>query len=187
MIEDADASAAGLTTQQIRDYRVNIVELRRRVGNRREVVRSLVSPGWSLESASVPAGVEVDAALELESVSGGLTALGVLEAAWTGPCRRCLDEVAGELHLEIDEVFEVTPTDGETYPIDGDLIDLLPMVRDAVLLGLPLAPICRLDCPGPAPDRFEVEVEGDEDTAPLDPRWAALDDLRAELSAGDEQ
>jgi uncharacterized protein len=54
-----------------------------------------------------------------------------------------------------------------------------------VLLALPVAPLCRDDCPGPEPEGFPVEIESDESTdgdepSQRDPRWAALDQLRDE-------
>ncbi len=92
------------------------------------------------------------------------------------------------------------PTEGETYALDRDVVDLEPLVRDAVLLSLPLAPLCANDCQGPAPEAFPAIVEddvavvspqpgslradADADAADLeeeprrDPRWAALDQLR---------
>jgi uncharacterized protein len=68
---------------------------------------------------------------------------------------------------------------GETWPLTSDEIDLEPVVREAVLLALPLAPLCDEGCLGPAPERFPATVE-DGDVAeepPRDPRWAALDQL----------
>ena len=63
-------------------------------------------------------------------------------------------------------------------------------MREAVLLALPLAPLCGEDCLGPAPDRFPAVVEDGEagrarrrardgalETASTMPRWAALDEL----------
>lgn len=166
-----------------RQFLVNVAELRRRSGNQRRVELELGSPGWNLGSAGVGEGEPVSVVLDLEAVSGGVTAVGSLSAPWLGACRRCLDDVEGRLDIELDEVFEDMPTEGETYPIEGDVVDLAPMLRDAVLLALPLAPICRDDCPGPAPDRFEVEVEVEvEADQPRpsggDPRWAVLDALR---------
>ena len=38
--------------------------------------------------------------------------------------------------------------DEDTYPLEGDQLDLRPLVRDALLLELPLAPLCREDCRG---------------------------------------
>ena len=34
------------------------------------------------------------------------------------------------------------------YLLDGDLLDLEPALRDALVLELPLSPLCSLDCPG---------------------------------------
>ncbi|HEY4376689.1 MAG TPA: YceD family protein, partial [Acidimicrobiales bacterium] len=71
-------------------------------------------------------------------------------------------------------------TDGETFPLEGDHLDLGPMVHDTVLLALPLAPLCGPDCLGPAPDEFPTTVAADPDgpaEPARDPRWAALDDL----------
>jgi uncharacterized protein len=38
--------------------------------------------------------------------------------------------------------------DEELYYLDGDLLDLEPALRDAVVLALPMSPLCREDCPG---------------------------------------
>jgi uncharacterized protein len=129
----------------------------------------------------VPEDADIEVEGVLEAIEGGITLLGHLRAPWVGACRRCLDDVTGDLDVELSEVFEARPTPGETYPIDGDDIDLEPVVRDAVLLHLPLAPLCREDCRGPAPEALPVVVEGDtqEGEEPRgDPRWAALDVLR---------
>lgn len=77
---------------------------------------------------------------------------------------------------EVREVFEPRWEEGETYPLKGDQIDLEPLVRDAVLLTLPLAPLCEDACAGPDPEEHPVGVEGGAPSEP-DPRWAALRDL----------
>ncbi len=82
----------------------------------------------------------------------------------------------GYAEAEVREIFEARPTEGETYLLAGEQIDLEPMVRDAVLLALPLAPLCTADCEGPAPDQFPTGPPAD-DAVILDPRWAALRDL----------
>ncbi len=59
-------------------------------------------------------------------------------------------------------------------------VDLAPLVRDAVLLGLPPAPLCEEGCLGLCPvcgaNRNEARCSCD--ASPPDPRWAALDALR---------
>jgi uncharacterized protein len=138
----------------------------------------------------VPEGVEVAFDGVLEAIESAITLTGTLTVPWAGECRRCLDEVTGVEDIEVREVFETRPTPGETYPIQGDDVDLEPVIRDAVLLELPLAPLCGPDCRGPAPEAFpalpaDAAIEGDGDAPDepaRDPRWAALDVLRS----GDE-
>ena len=162
--------------------RIGVMELRRRPGTQRDVRVATEIPGLAVTGARVPddAPLEVDATLE--SIEGAVTVTGTVRVPWTAECRRCLDPVEGVATVELREVFEVRPIEGETYPIEGDEVDLEPVVRDAALLNLPLAPLCRPDCAGPAPDAFPARVEGEgleaEEESPRDPRWAALDELR---------
>lgn len=75
---------------------------------------------------------------------------------------------AGRVGLEPDD-----DSDGDTvFALDGDLLDLEQVVRDAVVLALPLRPLCREDCPGLRLDGSRADP--DEDGGPVDPRWAAL-------------
>lgn len=123
----------------------------------------------------------MDVDLVLEDVADGMVVTGHLRAVSEAECRRCLDSVTEELDVSVREIFEEHPTEGETWPIEDDHIDLEPMVRAAVMLALPLAPLCRDECRGPVPERFPTGAvpspSGDEPVA-KDPRWAALDELR---------
>ena len=159
--------------------RIGVMELRRRPGTQREVQVTTRLPGLAITSAQVPDDADLVVDATLEAIEGAVTLSGTVTAPWTGECRRCLDPVRGTLEVVLSEVFEPHPVEGETYPIEGDDVDLEPVVRDGILLNLPLAPLCRPDCAGPAPDEFPaiVEDEGSGD-ASLDPRWAALDQLK---------
>jgi uncharacterized protein len=162
--------------------RIGVMELRRRPGTQRDVHVAATLPGLHITGARVPDDAELVVDATLESIEGGaVTVSGTVTVPWRAECRRCLDDIAGEVTVDLSEVFEVRPVDGETYPIEGDEVDLEPVVRDAALLHLPLAPLCRPDCAGPAPDAFPAIPEGDgsEDAEPArDPRWAALDELK---------
>lgn len=159
---------------------IGVTELRRRPGTQREVQVAAALEGLAITTARVPDGAAVEVDGVLEAIEHAITLRGTVRAPWVAECRRCLEEVRGEAEVELAEVFETRPTPGETYPIEGDDIDLEPVVRDAVLLNLPLAPLCREDCRGPAPEVFPaVPAEGVEVEQPArDPRWAALDVLR---------
>ena len=161
--------------------RIGVMELRRRPGTQRDVHVTTALPGLHITGAQVPDDAELVVDATLESIEGAaVTVTGTVEVPWTAECRRCLGEVSGVAVVDVSEVFEVDPVEGETYPIDGDEVDLEPVVRDAALLHLPLAPLCRPDCAGPAPESFPATVEGDEPEPSgtvRDPRWAALDEL----------
>ncbi|MEX1217951.1 MAG: YceD family protein [Acidimicrobiales bacterium] len=164
---------------------VGIADLRRHPGTRRQFAESIVLPDLGITSAAVPEGAAIDLDLELETLSNGLVATGTITTPWVGECRRCLQMVEGRSVAPIREIFEPRPVEGETYPMAEDMVNLEPMVRDAVLLALPLAPLCGQECRGPAPELFptgpESQLEESESSQDLgvraDPRWAALAEL----------
>jgi uncharacterized protein len=109
-----------------------------------------------------------------------VSVLGRVGFDWEGDCRRCLEPVVGTIEIEIDEICQVdAPDDADIVDFDGESLDLLPLIRDAVGLSLPLAPLCRDDCIGPDPERYPaLSVDEVEQVGPgPDRRWAALDDL----------
>jgi uncharacterized protein len=71
------------------------------------------------------------------------------------------------------------PDDDQRY-LDGDLLDLEPTFRDAVVLALPMSPLCRDDCPGLCVECGMPLAEagpGHRHEAASDPRWAGLKQL----------
>ena len=167
--------------------RIGVTDLVRHPGTRLDLLR--VVPAADLGDLVVGAsrvdpGADVTLDLVLESQPGTIVASGTIVAIWEGECRRCLGEVVGELRAEVREVFgdasEGALDEGDLYPLTGDQVDLEPLVRDAVLLNLPVAPLCGPACKGPVPEAF-VDGDGgdaeDRDDGPRDPRWAALDAL----------
>ena len=149
----------------------------------------MVSEGLSVSTARVVSGAEVVIDGTIESIPEGVVVDATVTVPWNGECRRCLRDIDGTESVAIREIFESRPTEGDTWPLDGDELDLAPMLRDIVLLALPLAPLCSEDCQGPAPDLFPALTTdedpshlGSDDDQPRDPRWAALDVLRLEPS-----
>ncbi len=154
-------------------------ELRRSVGTRRAERRQGQLPGLRVTSSRVPEGAEVAVDLVLEAVPGGVIARGTVGAPWAGECRRCLGEAGGVVTAEVVELFEDDHDPEHTYPLEPDRLDLEPLARDAVLLELPLAPLCDEDCRGLCPMCGIDRNQGDCRCRPevSDPRWAALDAL----------
>jgi uncharacterized protein len=159
--------------------RVPLAAALRHPGNARPVAAAVELDGLAGVAAEIAAGTPVAIDLMLERVPEGIVVRGTLAAAWSSSCSRCLEPVAGEISVHVDELFETLPLEGETYKLDEDVIDLEPMVRDALLLELPLAPLCSPDCQGLCAtcgtNRNLAHCECA--TTELDPRWAALRSL----------
>ena len=160
----------------------DIVALRRHQGHRERLAVRAPLADLRVSGSEVPSGRDVDLELVLEAVEGGIVVAGEARAPWRGECRRCLGPVEGEVTAEVDELFATDFEEGETYPIRGDHIDLEPLAREVLVLGLPLAPLCRPDCAGLCPTCGADLNLGDCGCPPVDadPRWAALDALRPE-------
>jgi uncharacterized protein len=166
-----------LTAQ--RPFVVHAAKLRRAPGNRWHEVRRGEIADLACSGSAVPEHAEVEADVVLESVMGGVAVSGTVRAPWAGSCRRCLSPAGGTLVVPVREHYTEGGDGEETYPLADDDVDLEPLVRDAVLLELPQAPLCRPDCLGLCPtcgaNRNEEPCRCEP---PRDERWAALDVLR---------
>ncbi|WP_066071325.1 DUF177 domain-containing protein [Frankia sp. EI5c] len=181
-----------MTTQRARrrapkgPYVLDTRELGRRPGSLRRVETTIVQPSdFGTEMLRVPAGAAVVLDLRLESVMEGVLVSGVVTVPLAGECGRCLEEVTDTASVEIRELFyypdRVVGGDDEddTGILVDDHADIEPVVRDAVVLSLPLSPVCRPDCAGLCVDcgaRLD-EVGPDHSHTRQDPRWAALSGL----------
>ncbi|HEY0215742.1 MAG TPA: YceD family protein [Cellulomonas sp.] len=172
---------------------LDTLELGRRPGSMRRVQRTVASPGdLGTEVIGVPVGTDVELDLRLEAVVEGVLVSGSVRARAIGECGRCLDEVVDDVDVTVQELFvypgraEVAAENGddeEDLPeLDGDLIDVEPVVRDALVTALPFQPLCRVDCPGLCSlcgAHLADDPEHSHET--LDPRWAALGGLQSTL------
>jgi len=169
-------------------FLVNVAELLRRPASRLHVQERIPVEGVAVIDTRIPDGTFVEVDLELESMTDGIVATGHVRAPWEGECRRCLERAEGDLDVAVRELFQdpSRAVDEDAFALEGEQVDLVPLVRDALMLELPLAPVCRPDCAGLCPTcgvDLNQEPEGHHHEQ-LDPRWAALGDLR--LDAADE-
>jgi uncharacterized protein len=162
-----------------------------------------------LELVGVPAGADVALEVRFEAVSDGVLATGTATAPLAGECARCLTPLTSsvtagfqELYLYADERHdkhdkhdrhgrydkhdkhdrydEHEEQDDDERHLDGDLLDLEPALRDAVVLALPMSPLCREDCPGLCAECGAPLADagpGHQHDEAVDPRWAALKQL----------
>ena len=138
--------------------------------------------------ARVPAGADVKLTVMLEAVSEGVLVTAEAAAPVAGECARCLEPAASSVNVAFRELYE--HDDGRQAADDedlddrrflsGELLDLEAAFRDAVVLALPLAPLCRADCAGLCAEcgvrLADAGPEHDHGSAP-DPRWARLRQL----------
>ena len=159
-------------------------ELGRRPGMRRDYRRELPAPEhFGLDMIGVPIGTPLTVDIRLEAVSEGVLATGTVTGELAAQCGRCLVEFADALNVEFMELFAypdsttTQTTESDEIPrLQGERLDLEPVVRDAVVLSLPLTPLCRPDCAGLCPGCGE-RLEGlpaDHSHDRPDPRWAGL-------------
>ncbi|MBO9520143.1 MAG: DUF177 domain-containing protein [Nocardioidaceae bacterium] len=163
-------------------------ELGRRPGSQRRVSFTAEAPAeLGIEILGVPTGSPVTFDLRLEAVMEGVLVSGTASAALAGECARCLEPIADEITVDLQELYlyddgRDTAGDDEDDDVsrtEGDLVDLEPVLRDAVVLALPFQPLCQDDCPGLCTEcgaRLADDPDHRHDE-PVDPRWAALEQL----------
>ena len=166
---------------------VDTTTLPRQPGATRALKRVVPAPAdLGVELISVPKGSDLELDLSLTSVSEGVYINGDVRGTLSGECGRCLNEISdpfdvhiAELYAYADSTTEETTDEDEVGRMQGDLLDLEPAVRDAVVLTLPVSPLCRPDCPGLCPEcgvRLD-DLPADHSHEDVDPRWAALRNL----------
>ena len=155
-------------------------ELGRRAGAMRVIESSVEAPAdLGIAVIGVPPGSPIELDLRLESVVEGVLVTGSATVDVAGECVRCLTPISDSLEIDIQELF-VYPnseaTEDEASRLEGDLIDLEPLLRDDVVLELPFQPLCREDCAGLCAEcgaNLNTDPEHTHEE-PIDPRWAGL-------------
>ncbi len=131
----------------------------------------------------VPPGSDLELELRLEAVMEGVLVTGTARAQVAGECVRCLLPVEDGVVVDLQELFVYDPTevdDDDVSRLEGDLLDLEPLLRDAVVLSLPFQPLCDDECPGLCPECGARLADDPDHTheAAIDPRWAGLATLK---------
>ena len=173
-------------------WKIDLRELGRRAGSMREWDKTIPAAGrWGNEMIAVEQGAPVALHLRLESVMEGVLVSGEVDVPVAGQCSRCLEPVEDTLQLDVQELYaysgsttEATSGEDEVRRIDGEQLDLEPLIRDAVVLALPLSPTCTPDCSGLCVDCGERldDLPADHSHDAIDPRFAGLAARFADLT-----
>ncbi|AZI58265.1 DUF177 domain-containing protein [Nakamurella antarctica] len=171
----------------------NTRDMGRRAGTMKTLKMSLVTPdSMGIPVLAIPAGEQVALNLRFETVLEGVMVSGTAISRAKGECARCLTDIDIPVGADLRELYAYpnsltaqTTEEDEIPLLVDELIDLEPLVRDEIVVQMPLAPLCRPDCPGLCSvcgERLDV-VEPDHNHEILDPRWAAL---QAQFGASSE-
>ncbi|MFG2884491.1 YceD family protein [Streptomyces sp. NPDC048297] len=180
-------------------------ELGRRPGALQRLTRTIDAPrDLGIQGVvGVPEGAPVEIELRLESVMEGVLVTGTARAQAEGECVRCLEPVELELGAEFQELFSYPDADDrgrviaepgddaeddeDRFFIEDGLIDLEPLLRDAVVLALPMQPVCQDDCLGLCSEcGARLTDDPDHHHDAVDIRWAALQGLAGSLEPGEK-
>ena len=188
-------------------FMFNTHDLPHRAGEMREYQLSLpLTEAIGVDLLSIKPAQIISVELRITSVDEGVLATGELTSLATGECGRCLDPINWPIDEAFTELFyyetaasraaekgkkggKNSAKKEEKKDIDleadeltfmiGDEIDLELPIRDAVILNLPVNPLCSEECPGLCQGCGEKWINLPDDHAhnPEDPRWAALKGL----------
>ena len=135
--------------------------------------------GIGIAMIGVPPGSAIDLDVTLEAVVEGVLVTGTAEVSLGGQCARCLEQIADSTAVDLQELYLYPGKeldDDEASRIEDELIDLEPLLRDAVVLDLPFTPLCRPDCAGLCPS-CGANLNRDPEHShaeTIDSRWADL-------------
>ncbi|MEW9534665.1 DUF177 domain-containing protein [Microbispora sp. NPDC049125] len=157
-------------------------DLGRRPGSMRRSSPVLPAPvDLAVGMIGVPKDADVELDIRLEAVMEGVLVTGTARVPLAGECSRCLDPLTSEIEVDFQELYFYSAEDAgeDDLLLDGELLDLEPVFRDAVVLALPLIPVCGEDCPGLCAECGVKLAEAGEDHRheKIDARWATLQGL----------
>jgi uncharacterized protein len=159
-------------------------------GSARTLTRQVPAPEHlGVELARIPPGADLALDLQLEGVAEGVLVTATVTGPLAGECARCLEPFTASLKVRFQELFvradeaAVDDLDGtDSYRLEASgLLDLEPALRDAVVLELPLSPLCEDGCQGLCAEcgvRL-ADAEPGHGHAERGALWAALKDFRA--------
>ena len=165
-------------------FKINLHELPRRAGEMKNYHLEFVSPepiGTPMLAIKTGEPLVID--FKAEAVSDGVLISGRIVSLAEGECGRCLEELKEDVDQEFRELFlyesrksENEEDDDELFAMDGDIADIEVPIRDAVVLAMPLNPLCKPDCLGLCSECGErMEKLGpDHSHEKVDPRWSGL-------------
>jgi uncharacterized protein len=109
-----------------------------------------------------PGGREGELSVRASKSGNDVVVHGRLKAELVTPCARCLEPAhvtvdepvsalmvpASALKTPKDDEYEFSADEADVLPFDGETVVLDDLVRDELVLAIPMIPLCSEDCPG---------------------------------------
>ena len=169
-------------------FRINLHELPRRAGEMKEYHLDFQAPDEiGVPLLAIPRGTKLDIEMRAESVDDGVLISGEINSFAKGECGRCLEPINEEISQRFQELFfyesrvsDNPDEDEDIFVMDGDFVDIEIPIRDAVILAMPLNPLCDSECEGLCPGCGEKwsTLAQDHSHESIDPRWKGLSDWK---------
>ncbi|MFQ5555766.1 MAG: DUF177 domain-containing protein [Acidimicrobiia bacterium] len=138
---------------------------------------------WSVDVSRIAMDPPLRTRMEMATAGRGVIVRGTITATAEHTCTRCLRVYEESAVVDVEQLFAEPGFDDEAeYLLDGDEIDLEPMVRDELLLAMPVVTSCGEDCPGlvgHSESDLNTGTPGDDDVS------SPFSALRGILEAGD--
>jgi uncharacterized protein len=163
------------------ELKIAVHDLMHKPGSMREkVIEHTVLERLGNYAIGVEVGQVLEIDLRLESVHEGILATGEAFGRTSGECGRCLDPIESDVEVDFQELFAYSGTSEDEFLVENEQIDLDQVIRDAVVLSLPLQPVCQQDCKGLCVT-CGAKLADDPQHAhspAIDPRWSGLQQLK---------
>jgi uncharacterized protein len=165
---------------------VDTHEMGRQPGTERTLELTVQAPAdMGYDVYAVPEGSTIGLELRLEAIMEGILATGTISARAVGECVRCLEPIDEPVVVGFQELYlfeapsSQEESEEEDHVLEDEMLDLEPVLRDAVVLALPHNPLCVPDCPGLCPECGArlADDPGHTHGEAIDPRWSALSQL----------
>lgn len=135
--------------------------------------------------------VDLNGSAIISRTSEGLLLQVTASAYTTATCGRCLEDFSQKLETDFTELYYFAShvkEDTELIFPETGIINLAPVLRDYLLVEVPINPICRPSCAGLCPVcgenlNLQPHAHADED---IDPRLAALKALLDQTEAASD-
>lgn len=181
-----------MTTTDFNGAKLSLVSLSPRPGHYVDYQFDLlVGDDLGTSVMQVEPGTHLQVDGSAQSLADGVLVRLQTEVPFVFSCARCLDEVTDQVSVSVEELFftaeahaRILADEGEESAedllvLEGDEIELEPLLRDAILADMEFSPLCEPNCPGLCEDCGEPwrDLPADHTHELLDPRFSALASL----------